>query len=48
LHGLMSDGDFYRQPGDKITAAIERLRALNNELEACYARWETLEARAAR
>ena len=47
LHGLMSDGDFYRQPGDKITAAIERLRALNNELEACYARWETLEARAA-
>lgn len=47
LHGLMSDGDFYRQPGDKITAAIERLQALNNELEACYARWETLEARAA-
>src|SRR5215467_1241308 len=47
LHGLMSDGDFYRQPGDKIIAAIERLRALNNELEACYARWETLEARAA-
>jgi ATP-binding cassette subfamily F protein uup len=47
LHGLMSDGDFYRQPGDKITAAIERLRALNNELEVCYARWETLEARAA-
>jgi len=47
LHGLMSDGDFYRQPGDKITAAIERLQALNNELEACYARWETLEPRAA-
>src|SRR5215471_18489093 len=27
LHGLMSDGDFYRQPGDKITAAIERSQA---------------------
>jgi ATP-binding cassette subfamily F protein uup len=47
LHGLMGDGDFYRQPGDKITAAMERLQALNNELEVCYARWETLEAKAA-
>jgi ATP-binding cassette subfamily F protein uup len=47
LHRLMGDGDFYRQPGDKITAAMERLEAVNNELEACYTRWETLEARAA-
>ena len=42
----MGDGDFYRQPGDKITAAMERLQALNNDLEACYTRWETLEAQA--
>jgi ABC transport system ATP-binding/permease protein len=47
LHRLMGDGDFYRQPGDKITAAMERLEAVNNELEACYARWEALETRAA-
>ena len=46
LHRLMGDGDFYRQPGGKITAAMERLEAVNNELEACYTRWETLEARA--
>jgi ATP-binding cassette subfamily F protein uup len=46
LHRLMGDGDFYRQPGDKITAAMERLEAVNNELEACYTRWETLEAQA--
>jgi ABC transport system ATP-binding/permease protein len=46
LHKLMGDGDFYRQPGEKITAAMERLQALNNDLEACYTRWETLEAQA--
>ena len=46
LHRLMGDGDFYRQPGDKITGAMERLEAVNNELEACYTRWETLEAQA--
>jgi ABC transport system ATP-binding/permease protein len=46
LHKLMGDGDFYRQPGDKITGAMERLEAVNNELEACYTRWETLEAQA--
>ena len=46
LHRLMGDGDFYRQPGDKITAAMERLQALNNDLEACYTRWEALETQA--
>ena len=43
LHRLMGDGDFYRQSGDKITAALERLGAIKNELELCYGRWETLE-----
>jgi len=43
LHRLMGDGDFYRQSGDKITAALERLGAIKNELEICYGRWETLE-----
>ena len=42
----MGDGDFYRQPGDKITAAMERLEAVRDELEACYSRWQTLETRA--
>ena len=46
LHRLMGDGDFYRQPGDKITAAMERLEAVRNELEACYSRWQILETRA--
>jgi ABC transport system ATP-binding/permease protein len=46
LHRLMGDGDFYRQLGDKITAAMERLEAVRDELEACYSRWQTLEIQA--
>lgn len=46
LHTLMGDADFYRQPGDEIVAALERLQVVNNELEACYSRWQTLETRA--
>jgi len=45
-HRLMGEVDFYRQPGDKITAAMERLEAVRDELEACYSRWQTLETRA--
>jgi ABC transport system ATP-binding/permease protein len=46
LHRLMGQGDFYRQPGDKISAAMERLEVVGNELEACYSRWQTLETQA--
>ncbi len=44
LHNLMGDSDFYRQPSDKITAAMERLEAVKNELEVSYSRWEALES----
>jgi ATP-binding cassette subfamily F protein uup len=47
LHERMGEADFYRQPSDKITAAIERLNTVKNELESCYARWEGLEKLAA-
>ncbi|HEX9144092.1 MAG TPA: ATP-binding cassette domain-containing protein, partial [Candidatus Binatia bacterium] len=43
LHQRMGEADFYRQPSDKITAAIERLDSVKHELESCYARWECLE-----
>jgi ATP-binding cassette subfamily F protein uup len=43
LHSLMAAADFYRQSGDKIAAAVERLSTLKNELEICYQRWESLE-----
>jgi ATP-binding cassette subfamily F protein uup len=45
LHTRMGDGDFYRQPSEKITAAMERLESVKNELETCYARWEELEGK---
>jgi ATP-binding cassette subfamily F protein uup len=40
----MSQANFYRQPSPAITAALERLEALGNELEECYARWQSLES----
>jgi ATP-binding cassette subfamily F protein uup len=43
LHQRMGEADFYRQPSDKITAAMERLESIKKELDSCYARWESLE-----
>jgi ATP-binding cassette subfamily F protein uup len=40
----MAQADFYRQPGTAITLALERLEALGNQLEECYARWQSLES----
>jgi ATP-binding cassette subfamily F protein uup len=40
----MAQADFYRQPSAAITSALERLEALGNELEECYARWQSLES----
>jgi ABC transport system ATP-binding/permease protein len=40
----MAQADFYRQPGAAITSALERLEALGNELDECYARWQSLES----
>jgi ATP-binding cassette subfamily F protein uup len=46
LHALLSDAEFHRRPRDKIAAAVERLEAVTQELEASYARWESLESKA--
>jgi len=40
----MGQGDFYRQESDKITATLERLKAVTLELEASYQRWQDLES----
>ncbi|MDV3239766.1 MAG: ATP-binding cassette domain-containing protein [Gammaproteobacteria bacterium] len=45
LQAEMSDPAFYRRDGDAIAAAQTRLTGLEAELQAAYARWETLEAR---
>jgi ATP-binding cassette subfamily F protein uup len=44
LQRRMAQADFYRQPSAAITAALERVDALGNELEECYARWQSLES----
>ncbi len=44
LHQRMGEADFYRQSSDKITATMDRLEAIKQELEACYRRWQTLES----
>jgi ATP-binding cassette subfamily F protein uup len=46
LRTAISDADFYRQPGGKIAAAMERLEALDGEIDACYLRWQLLQAEA--
>jgi ATP-binding cassette subfamily F protein uup len=44
MHTEMSAAEFFRQPGEAITAAQTRLAALQAELDAGYRRWEALEA----
>ncbi len=44
LHARMGEADFYRQASDRIGATVERLEALERELEAAYERWQALES----
>ena len=44
IHARMSDPNFYRQAGDAIAAARDRLKLIERELEASYQRWQELDA----
>ncbi len=44
LFQIMSDPDFYRQDGTRITAVKQELAMLEQKLEAAFARWENLES----
>jgi ATP-binding cassette subfamily F protein uup len=46
LHARMGEADFYRQPADRITSALERLEVVKCELDECYTRWQSLETQA--
>ena len=46
LHTSMADPAFFRQAGDRIAEATNRLETLGNELAAAYERWESLESQA--
>lgn len=43
LHGVIGDPEFYKQPKTEIAVAQTSLKNLENELAACFARWEELE-----
>jgi ATP-binding cassette subfamily F protein uup len=47
IHAAVSDPSFYQRPAEQIAAVLHRLEVVSAELEACYARWEVLEAAAA-
>ena len=40
----MGGPDFYQQSHEQVNETLERLQAVEEELEACFGRWETLEA----
>jgi ABC transport system ATP-binding/permease protein len=44
LHHAMGNADFYRQASEKITATLERLESIKQELEEVYQRWQELES----
>lgn len=43
LQAQMSDPDFYRQPGDRIAALLQRAEVLPPLIEQAYERWAELE-----
>jgi ATP-binding cassette subfamily F protein uup len=45
LGAAIADPEFYRQPAASINAALERTRAIEQELLDLYARWDALDSR---
>jgi len=43
LQATMGDAGFYQQPHEQVNVTLERLQAVEEELDACYGRWEILE-----
>jgi len=43
IHGQLADPEYYRTAGAEVAQLTERLKELENELEAAYLRWEELE-----
>jgi ATP-binding cassette subfamily F protein uup len=43
LQATMGEPDFYQQSHEQVNEVLERLQAIEEELEVCFGRWETLE-----
>jgi ATP-binding cassette subfamily F protein uup len=46
IHARMVEPEFYRQAGEQIAAALDRLEKIKRDLDASYARWQELESAA--
>ena len=44
LQARIGDTAFYRQPPTEVARELQRLQTLNAQIEAAYARWQSLEA----
>lgn len=44
LHSQMADPDFYREDGDKVAAAKQKLETLETDLESAFNRWQELDS----
>ncbi len=44
LYKIMADPEFYREDGEKVSAAKSRIEELEKEIAASYERWELLES----
>lgn len=44
LQAAINEPAFYQQASENITATLDRLEAVTDELEFCYRRWEALES----
>ena len=43
LQATMGESDFYQQSHEQVTVILERMQAVEEELEVCFGRWEALE-----
>ncbi|MEN8205922.1 MAG: ATP-binding cassette domain-containing protein [Pseudomonadota bacterium] len=43
LQASMGEPGFYQQPHEQVNVTLERLQAVEEELEVCFGRWEALE-----
>jgi ATP-binding cassette subfamily F protein uup len=44
LHSQMADPGFYREDGDKVAAAKQKLETLETDLESAFNRWQELDS----
>jgi len=44
LQATIGEAGFYQQPHEQVSAVLQRLQAVEDELEHCFGRWEALES----